>query len=73
MRQCDPCAASACRETEWIRDRFDFIEISPGQDGARASSYRRLRGQLAGVAGRPVDHDGSVQEARLFDKTGDGG
>jgi hypothetical protein len=43
----------ACCEIERIRDRFDFMEISPSHDGARAPNNCRLRDQLAGVAGRP--------------------
>jgi hypothetical protein len=51
----------AGRETKGICDGFDFVEIPSCQDGACAPANRRLRDQLAGVAGRPVDQDGSAQ------------
>ena len=44
-------------------DRVDLCKISPGQNRARARVGGRFRDQLAGVPGRPVDEDGSVQAA----------
>ena len=42
-----------CFKAERPRDRIDFCEIAPGQDGARALVGRRFRDQLAGETGRP--------------------
>ena len=48
-------------EPERLGHAFDLLEIASSQDRARACVARRLGDQLAGVAGRPVDQDGSVQ------------
>ncbi len=46
-------------------DRFDSVEIAPGQNGARAVVGRHLRNELPGGARRPIVQDRSFQEARL--------
>ena len=46
-------------EAERPGHAFDLLETASGQDRARACTARRLGDQLAGVAGRPVDQDGS--------------
>jgi hypothetical protein len=50
-------------KAERPRDRVDFCEGAPGQNRACARVGGRFRDQLAGVPGRPVDEDGSVQAA----------
>ncbi len=42
-------------------DPFDLFEIAPRQDRARAPVERGPGDQPAGVAGRPVNQDGSAQ------------
>ena len=56
---------SLCGEAKRFADRFDSVEVAPGQNRARALIGRHLRNQLPGVTGRPVEQDGSFQEARL--------
>ena len=42
---------------------LNFCQIAPRQNGACALIGRRFRDQLAGVTGRPVDQDRSIQVA----------